>query len=114
MRAPLLLGASPANSSKMPAFCSSSVYLSIATSSSRVGGWPASASLVALTIIMNFIAVSSGVYRSDERGCAGSTKRAAVFGGRLPLPRVRDLVGRRRRAARVLLRAELLGTRRDD
>src|ERR1017187_7905759 len=55
MRAPLELGWSPAPSTRTPAFTSSSLYLPIAEISSSLGITPASESLLAFTIIMNFI-----------------------------------------------------------
>src|SRR5258707_15642698 len=55
MRAPLELACRPLRSSSTPAFISSSLYLPMALSSASLGMTPASDSLLALTIIMNFM-----------------------------------------------------------
>src|ERR1041385_6940886 len=58
MRAPLELGCRPLRSSSTPAFISSSLYLAMELRSDSLGITPASDSLLAFTIIMNFMLVS--------------------------------------------------------
>src|ERR1700739_1570563 len=55
MRAPFELDCRPLRSRSTPAFISSSLYLAMALSSASLGMTPASDSLLALTIIMNFM-----------------------------------------------------------
>src|SRR6266404_6883 len=62
MRVPLELGWRPARSSSTPAFMSSSLYLPIADRRASLGITPASDSLLAFTIIMNFMVVLSFVF----------------------------------------------------
>src|SRR5262245_39623669 len=96
-RAPFALDCSPAPSSITPALTSSSLYLAIAASISSDGSLPASESLLAFTITMKRIGVSPvwlasvrsrvagfrlvhpGLYRHDERGSTGSTRRSKLF-----------------------------------
>src|SRR5882724_550683 len=66
MRVPLELGCRPARSSSTPAFMSSSLYLPIADRRASLGMTPASDSLLAFTIIMNFMVVSPLVFCGNE------------------------------------------------
>src|SRR4029077_15403178 len=67
-RVPLELGCSPARSRSTPAFSSSSLYLAILLSSSSLGMTPASESLLAFTIIMNFM-LFLPLFLLQIRGC---------------------------------------------
>src|SRR5579864_4180465 len=80
MRKPLELGWSPARSSSTPAFISSSLYLPIAEKSSSPGMTPASDSLLAFIIIMNFIFVTPlfCVEEWHDRGCQRRRRKDVV------------------------------------
>src|SRR5438270_13850630 len=62
IRAPLELDWRPARSSSTPAFISSSLYLAMRERSSSLGITPASDSLLAFTIILNFMLFLLGIF----------------------------------------------------
>src|SRR5436190_4070966 len=81
MRVPFELGWRPARSSSTPAFINSSLYLAILESSSSLGILPASESLLAFTIIMNFMVVSpcAPVRPARCSECKSHTKHRNLF-----------------------------------
>src|SRR6266700_4727605 len=81
MRVPFELGWRPARSSSTPAFINSSLYLPILESSSSLGMTPASESLLAFTIIMNFMVVSPLVFlrQNEQLGNRYAKPRAFIL-----------------------------------
>src|SRR6266540_3312066 len=105
-RQPLELAWSPEASSSTPALCISSWYLCISDISFSEGITPASESFVALTIIMNRIAISPFSWEPGLRKVSGRMKSLALT-VRRTRPSEIDALRVRRRPLLFLLRDDL-------